>query len=46
MPMEYEYTAVPESAVPRASNPVFQHLLDTYASFANRVNAGRVLAPQ
>ena len=32
MPMTYAYTAVPDSAIPRASSPVFQHLLDTYAS--------------
>src|SRR6266481_4545841 len=37
MPMQYEYTAIPESAVPRASHPVFQHLLDTYASETSKV---------
>src|SRR5579864_3487262 len=37
MPMQYEYTAIPETAVPRASNPVFQHLLDTYASETSKV---------
>lgn len=37
MPMEYEYTAIPESSVPGASNPVFQHLLDTYASETSKV---------
>lgn len=37
MPMQYEYTAIPESAVPRASDPVFQHLLDTYASETSKV---------
>jgi uncharacterized damage-inducible protein DinB len=35
--MQYDFTAVPESAVPRASNPVFQHLLDTYASETSKV---------
>jgi hypothetical protein len=35
--MQYEYTAIPEAAVPRASNPVFQHLLDTYASETSKV---------
>ena len=35
--MQYEYTAIPESAVPRASNPVFQHVLDTYASETSKV---------
>jgi len=37
MPMEYEYTAIPDSAVPRASNPLLQHLLDTYASETSKV---------
>jgi uncharacterized damage-inducible protein DinB len=37
MPMQYEYTAIPEAAVPRAANPVFQHLLDTYASETSKV---------
>lgn len=37
MPMQYEYTAIPEAAVPRAANPVFQNLLDTYASETSKV---------
>lgn len=37
MPMQYEYVAIPEMAVPRADNPLFQHLLDTYASESNKV---------
>ncbi len=37
MPMQYEYTAIPEAAVPRASTPVFQNLLDTYASETSKV---------
>jgi uncharacterized damage-inducible protein DinB len=37
MPMQYAYSAIPDSAVPRASAPVFQHLLDTYASETNKV---------
>jgi uncharacterized damage-inducible protein DinB len=37
MPMQYEYTAIPESQVPRAADPIFQHLLDTYASETNKV---------
>ena len=37
MPMQYEYTAIPEAQVPRAADPVFQHLLDTYASETNKV---------
>jgi len=37
MAMQYEYTAIPESEVPRASHPIFQHLLDTYASETSKV---------
>jgi uncharacterized damage-inducible protein DinB len=37
MPMQYAYTAIPEAAVPRAGNPAFQHLLDTYASETSKV---------
>jgi uncharacterized damage-inducible protein DinB len=37
MPMQYEYTAIPEALVPRASSSLFQHLLDTYASETSKV---------
>jgi uncharacterized damage-inducible protein DinB len=37
MPMNYEYVAIPDSAIPRASVPLFQHLLNTYASETNKV---------
>jgi len=37
MPMMYRNPAIPESKIPRASNPFFQHLLDTYASETNKV---------
>ncbi len=37
MAMQYEYTAIPESEVPRAAHPIFQHLLDTYASETSKV---------
>src|SRR5215475_8253855 len=37
MPMQYDYTAIAEAAVPRASDPVFQNLLDTYASETSKV---------
>jgi uncharacterized damage-inducible protein DinB len=37
MAMQYEYTAIPQAEVPRATNPVFQHLLDTYASETSKV---------
>lgn len=30
--MQYAYTAIPDRDVPRAADPLFQHLLDTYAS--------------
>jgi len=34
--MNYEYTAIPDAEVPRAAEPVFQHVLDTYASETNK----------
>jgi uncharacterized damage-inducible protein DinB len=34
--MNYDYTAIPDAEVPRAVEPVFQHILDTYASEANK----------
>ena len=37
MPMSYTYTAISDSDVPRASSPVFQHMLNTYASETNKV---------
>lgn len=35
--MEYDYIAVAESAIPKSADPLFQHLLDTYASETNKV---------
>lgn len=35
--MHYDYTAIPESDVPRATRSIFQHLLDTYASETSKV---------
>ncbi len=35
--MQYEYSAIPESMIPRATSPLFQHLLDTYASETSKV---------
>lgn len=35
--MNYTWTAIPDSAIPRADNPLFQHLLDTYVSESNKV---------
>jgi uncharacterized damage-inducible protein DinB len=37
MPMNYPYLAIADSRIPRASSPIFQHLLDTYASETNKV---------
>src|SRR5579872_2433471 len=37
MPMNYPRVAISDSVVPRTSQPVFQHLLDTYASETNKV---------
>jgi uncharacterized damage-inducible protein DinB len=37
MPMSYAHSAITEAEVPRASKPVFQHLLDTYASETSKV---------
>jgi hypothetical protein len=35
--MKYEWTAIPESAIPSAANPLFQHMLETYVSESNKV---------
>ncbi|HVJ07231.1 MAG TPA: DinB family protein [Acidisarcina sp.] len=35
--MHYDWTAIPDTAIPRTSNPIFQHLLDTYVSESNKV---------
>jgi len=35
--MNYPWTAIADSAIPRAANPLFQHLLDTYVSESNKV---------
>ena len=37
MPMTYAYTAIPNAAIPRASSPIFQHMLGTYVSETNKV---------
>src|SRR5947209_18047428 len=34
--MHYDFTAIPDNEVPRAVEPVFQHVLQTYASEANK----------
>ena len=35
--MYYTWTAIPDANIPKASNPLFQHLLDTYVSESNKV---------
>lgn len=37
MPANYAYIAIPDSDIPEASSPIFQHLLQTYASETNKV---------
>jgi uncharacterized damage-inducible protein DinB len=37
--MNYEVTAIDESEIPAPANAVFQHLLKTYASEANKLNS-------
>jgi uncharacterized damage-inducible protein DinB len=37
--MNYNYSVISESDIPRASVPIFQHLLKTYASEANKLNS-------
>ena len=37
MPMTYSHVAIPDAEIPRASRPIFQHLLNTYASETNKV---------
>ena len=37
--MIYEQVAIPESTLPRAIDPAFQHLIDTYASETNKTNS-------
>src|SRR4051794_24557825 len=34
--MHYDFVAIPDADVPRAAEPIFQHLLDTYASETNK----------
>jgi uncharacterized damage-inducible protein DinB len=34
--MLYEYTAIPDAAVPQAVEPVFQHVINTYVSEVNK----------
>src|SRR5216683_2218691 len=34
--MHYDYTAIPDADVPQAVEPIFQHVLQTYASETNK----------
>ncbi len=36
MPMSYEFTAIPDDEIPRATLSLLQHALDTYASETNK----------
>ena len=36
-PMQYAFVAIPDAAIPRSSEPAYQHMLDTYASETNKV---------
>ncbi len=35
--MQYDFVAIPPAEVPRAADPIFQHLLDTYAGETDKV---------
>ena len=37
--MNYDEKGIGDSEIPRASSPIFQHLLKTYASEANKLNS-------
>src|ERR1700722_7542996 len=34
--MQYDFIAIPDAEIPRAVEPVFQHVVTTYASEANK----------
>jgi uncharacterized damage-inducible protein DinB len=37
--LDYDYIAIRESEIPKSNSPLFQHLLETYASETNKVVA-------
>ena len=37
--MQYSHIAIPENEIPKTTSPLFQHLLDTYVSEANKVTS-------
>jgi len=43
--MKYDFVAIPDEEVPKAANPLFQHLVTTYASETNKtVSTWRAVA--
>ncbi len=45
--MPYDFIAIADADIPRAANPLFQHLLDTYAGETNKViTVWRGFAPE
>ena len=36
-PMTYAFTAIPDAQIPKAAEPAYQHVLDTYVSETNKV---------
>jgi len=36
-PMQYSFIAIPEESIPRANDPAYQHMLNTYVSETNKV---------
>ena len=45
--MHYDYIAIPPQDVPRAAEPLFQHVLDTYASESDKtISVWRSFAPK
>ena len=45
--MSYDFVAIPDTDIPRAANPLFQHLIDTYAGETNKViTVWRGFAPE
>ena len=44
--MQYEYIAIPDAEIPQAVEPVFQHVVTTYVSEANKtVSMWRAVPP-
>jgi uncharacterized damage-inducible protein DinB len=36
LPMHYDFTAIPDAEIPRAAEPQWQHVVDTYVSECNK----------